>query len=69
MQKTKFKTITSFLLALTTNTKIVKIETSFLKIWYSCLNTVFFYYNYNIKFYLNYVPLCLKNFNHDYYFF
>ena len=58
-----------FLLALVIDIKVVKIKTSFFEIQYSCLNNGFFYCNYNIKFCLNYKPLCSNNSAFNYYFF
>ena len=69
MQDTYSKVIISFLLALVTNVAVIKSETSFLEVQYSCLNNSPFYYNYNIKFCLNYLPCRSNNFNYDYCFF
>ena len=69
MQDTQFKAIISFLLALVTNIKIAKSETSFLKAQYSCLNNGSFCCNSNIKFDLSYMLLHLNNSNFNHYLF
>ena len=69
MQKTQFKTTTSFLSALVTGAKIAKTKTSFLEVQCSYLYNSFFYCSYSIKLNLGYVPLCPNNFGFDYCFF
>ena len=49
MQKTQSKAITPFLLALVLYAKVNKTQTSFLEVWYSCLNNGSFYCSYNTK--------------------
>lgn len=69
MQNIRFKATIFFLQASIMGIEIAKITTSFLKFSYNCLNNSIFYFNYNIKFYLNHKLYCLNNSNFDYYYF